>query len=621
MDPLSQLSITVGGVDLAIIAAYLVVVFLAGILLTRMASTDIDSYFLGGHRMPWWLLGVSGTSAYFDVTGVMWTIAFFYIMGQRFFWVQWEWGFVAMVACFAAFMGKWLQRSRVITGAEWMIIRFGDGAAGRSARSAYAVLAVVVAVAFTGFAEWGGGQFLHAFLPQYSPHQLAVALIVITTIYTMLGGLYGVVVTDVIQFALILVGSTILIVKAIGMSSYEGLAKVVPPEWFDLQPLWRWERLDHWKDSSDYTFLFLLVVVWVTKGMLLSVGGPQQLYDMQRFLAARSPRDAAKAGMLWGVALTPMFMVAAAVGVIGLMQWGGNLTHPEKLYPVVIGTMLPVGLKGLVLAGLLSAFMSNFSATVNAGAAYLVRDGYQQLLRPKASQRELIHASRIASALVALGGIWVGMQAENIDAIFKWIMMVLGTAVLMPNVLRWFWWRLNGWGYAVGTVSGVAASIVSVTWFSYIPIYKSFFILLCLSIVTSIAAALLTPPTEMEKLVDFYRRIRPPGFWGPVKKVALAENPHLPSDSFGRDLACLFMIMFGLHNLYSGSCHACTKVWSAFAMNVVSVALSAYVLYFLWYKNLPEKNEGVILDPTGNDRAAASLDGERPLRQTESVPS
>ena len=110
---------------------------------------------------------MSGTSAYFDVTGVMWIIAFFYIMGHRFFWVQWEWGFVAVVGCFAAFMGKWLQRSRVVTGAEWMVIRFGDGAAGRFARSAYAVLAVVVAVAFAGFAEYGGGQFLHAFLPQY----------------------------------------------------------------------------------------------------------------------------------------------------------------------------------------------------------------------------------------------------------------------------------------------------------------------------------------------------------------------------------------------------------------------------------------------------------------------
>ncbi|MCX7426588.1 MAG: hypothetical protein NTW96_13315 [Planctomycetia bacterium] len=593
MDPLSQQVISVGGLDLAIIAAYLVVVLIVGVLLTKMASTDIDSYFLGGHRMPWWLLGISGTCAYFDVTGVMWTIAFFYIMGHRFFWIQWEWGFVAVVACFAAFMGKWLQRSRVVTGAEWMVIRFGDGPAGQSARSAYAMLAVVVAVAFAGFAEWGGGRFLNVFLPEYSPHTLAITLIVITAIYTVLGGLYGVVVTDVIQFGLILIGSTILIIKAIGMSSYEGLAKAVPAEWFDMQPVWQWDYVQQWDMTRDYSLIMLLAFVWVTKGMLLSVGGPQQLYDMQRFLAARSPRDAAKAGMLWGVALTPMFMVAAAVGVIGIMKWGGNLPHPEKLYPVVIGSMLPLGLKGLVLAGLLSAFMANFSATANAGAAYLVRDGYQRVLRPKASDRELVNASRAASVLVAVAGIIVGTQATNIDQIFAWIMMVLGTAVLMPNVFRWFWWRFNGWGYAIGTISGVVAAIISVVWFSDVPVYKSFFVFLAISTVVSVVASLVTAPTEMDRLADFYRRIRPPGFWGPVKRVVLAENPDTPIDSFGRDLACLGVIMLGLHSLYGASCYACTKVWSSFAMSCAVVVICAIVLYFLWYKNLPDKNEGV----------------------------
>jgi len=593
MDPLSTQPISVAAVDLAILAVYLVVVFFAGIYLTRLASRDIDAYFLGGRSMPWWLLGVSGTSAYFDVTGVMWTIAFFYIMGQRFFWIQWEWGFVAMVGCFAAFMGKWLRRSKVITGAEWMIIRFGGGPAGRFARTSYAVLAVVIAVAFAGFAEYGGGQFLHAFLPQYEPHPLAVTLIIITAAYTILGGLYGVVLTDLIQFGLILLGSSILIAKAVSMSSYDALAQAVPADWFQFTPVWHWDYLEHWEMTQGYSLFLLGAVVWVVKGMLLSVGGPQQLYDMQRFLAARSPRDAAKAGMLWGVALTPMFMVAAAVGVIGLMKWGGNLPRPERLYPVVIGNVLPQGLKGLVLAGLLSAFMSNFSATVNAGAAYLVRDGYQPLVRPRASDRELIHASRVSSGLVALGGILVGVQAKNIDVIFAWIMMTLGTAVLMPNVLRWFWWRFNGWGYAVGTLCGVVSAIVAALRFSDVPVHVSFFIFLAISAVTCIAASLLTPPTELETLKDFYRRIHPPGFWGPVKAAVLAADPNTPSDRFARDFFCLLVSIVGLHALYMSSCYLCTKQWAAFAWAWAVVAAAAVVCYFVWYKNLPPKHEGV----------------------------
>ena len=145
MDPLRSLSIHVGTVDLAVIAVYLIGIVAAGILLTKLASKNIESYFLGGRRLPWWLLGLSGTASYFDVAGVMWTIALFYTMGMRFFWIQWEWGFLA-TACFAAFMGKWLRRTGVMTGAEWMTVRFGEDRGGQlRPRVSYAVMAVVIA--------------------------------------------------------------------------------------------------------------------------------------------------------------------------------------------------------------------------------------------------------------------------------------------------------------------------------------------------------------------------------------------------------------------------------------------------------------------------------------------
>jgi Na+/proline symporter len=546
MDPLSMQPISLSWIDLTIIAAYLVGIVFCGAGLTRLASRSIDSYFLGARRMPWWLLGLSGTAGYFDVTGVMWTIAFFYIMGQRFLWIQWEWGFITM-GCFAAFMGKWLRRSEVMTGAEWMVIRFGDGVAGQFARTAYAVMAVVIAVAFIGFAFYGCGQFFHVFVPQLAPHTLAITLMLFTAVYTVTGALSGVVLTGMIQFLLMLLGSAILIALALGMSSYEALAAEVPAEWFGFRPMWHWPHLERWEMTARYSLFLLLSVVWVTKGVFLSLGGPQQLYDMQRFLAARNPREAAQAGMIWGVAMTPMFMVSAAVGVIGLIRWGGNLPHPEKLYPVVIGTMLPVGIKGLVLAGLLSAFMSTFSSTVNAGASYLVRDGYQQFLRPGASSRELVWASRAASALVIVAGMVVGMHATNIDVIFAWIMIILGTAVLMPNVLRWFWWRFNGWGYAVGTLCGVTAAIVSALWFADTPVYISFFVLLAISVATSLVASVLTPPTDLETLKVFYRRIRPPGFWGPVRAAVLSEDPQTPVDSFAKDLLSAVIAGAGLH--------------------------------------------------------------------------
>ncbi len=595
MDPLRELSITVSGIDLGVIAIYLVGIVLAGVVMTRMASRNIDSYFLGGRKMPWWLLGLSGTASYFDVTGVMWTIAFFYTMGPRFFWIQWEWGFLA-TACFAAFMGKWLRRTGVMTGAEWMEVRFGNGVSGEFARFSYAVMAVVIAVAFIGFAEYGCGQFLHSFIPSWSPHSLAVCLMAFTAIYTISSGLYGVVLTGAIQFGIILLGSCILIYKAVSMSSYETIAARMPAEWFGFWPMWHWEHLENWELTESYAYFFLVAMVWVAKGSFLSMGGPQQLYDMQRFLAARNPREASKAGLTWGVALTPMFMVSAAVGVIGIMQWGGDLPHPDRLYPVVIGTMLPVGVKGLVLAGLLSAFMSTFSATVNAGASYLIRDGYQKVARPKASNKELKWASRAASLVLVVAGIWVGMQAKNIDDIFNWIMMILGTAVLMPNVLRWFWWRFNGWGFATGTLVGVAAAIISITWFADAPLYVSFSILLFVSTISSVVSSLLTEPTDMQTLVDFYRRVHPPGCWGPVKRNVLADQNIELKDSFAKDLIAAIIIGIGLQALFLTSVYACTQQWTAFWLSVLTVAVSAVISYWTWYRALPDEDEGVAED-------------------------
>jgi len=608
MDTLQLTRISVHWIDLTIVVIYILGILIAGVCLTRAASRGINSYFLGGRQLSWWLLGLSGTASYFDVTGVMWTIAFFYIMGQRFMWLQWEWGFLAM-AFFAGYMGKWLRRSKVLTGAEWMVIRFGRGPAGEFARTSYAVLAVVISVAFIGFAEYGCGRFLHKFIPSESgigsfldsiplgislPHKLAIIVMVTTGIYTLAAGLFGVVLTNFIQFCIILFSSSFLIVKAVGMSSYSKVAAEVPPEWFGFGPMWHWERLEQWELTEPFALLLLLMFVWVAKGMFLSVGGPQQLYDMQRFLSARNPRDASKAGMLWGIGMTPMFMVSAAVGVIGLVKWGGNLADPEDLYPVVIGTMLPVGIKGLVLAGLLAAFMSTFSSTVNAGASYLVKDGYQNFLRPKASSRELVNASRVCSGLVIIAGIVVGMQAKNIDTIFGWIMLTLGTAVLMPNVLRWFWWRFNGVGFAVGTLAGVVASLSVAVWFHDEPIYKTFFVLLGISTATSVGASFLTLPTDMETLKDFYCRIRPAGWWGPVKRAIPDEKQlDLPRDTFTWDILTAIIGAVGLQCLFLSSTYACTHQWNAFAWAMAIVAVSVVALYFTWYKKLPDENEGV----------------------------
>lgn len=614
MHRLDASEIVVAPVDVVIIGSYFVALIACGLLLSRRASKDVDAYFLGGRTLPWWLLGLSGTACYFDVAGVMWTVAVFYVMGQQFFWPQFMWGYVATLACFATFMGKWLRRSGVMTGAEWMVFRFGSGQAGEFARTAYAVMAVVIAVAFIGFAEYGCSQFLAIYIDRPAslptgwiwdnwPHLLAMALMAVTSVYAIASGLIGVGITGFLQFFIVLLGSSILIGQAVAMGSHEQISQVVPAEWFHFWPAAEWPRLGEWELTSRWVWMAPVALTWVLKGVALGVGGPQQLYDLQRFLAARTPREASMAGMIWGVGLVPMFMVSAAVGVIGLLKWGGEIENPDQLYPVVIGSMLPVGVKGLVLAGVLSAFMSTFSATVNAGASYLSHDLYHKFVRPDASPTHLVHASRIASLVIVVAGIVVGMASRDINAVFEWIMMVLGSAVLMPCVLRWFWWRFNGMGFAVGTLAGVASSIVWAILLPNAESYVTFPVLLAISLISSVAAALLTPSTSDDVLQEFYRTVRPTGAWGPVRRQLKTEGIELSSEPFKWDAISTLVTAVGLQALFLASTYAVTHQWKSFVAALVTAGTSAVVLYFTWYLKLP------IDTPVGED-AAISIRNE-----------
>ncbi|UUO04376.1 hypothetical protein M4951_13330 [Blastopirellula sp. J2-11] len=601
MQRLELSGVGVDVIDIVIVVGYLLLTMAIGLGLSGRASKNLDSYFLGGRTLPWWLLGLSGTACYFDVAGVMWMIGIFYVMGQQFVWPQFMWGCVPMLACFATFMGKWLRRSGARTGAEWMAIRFGEDWGGETARSAYAVMAVVIAIAFTGFSEYGCGTFFSVFWPapasldgtlagQYWPHVLAIGLMALTAVYTIASGMVGVGFTGLAQFIIMIFGSTVLIIQAIRLGSYEQIAAEVPPAWFQFTPAWNWPRLGEWELTSAWVALAPITLTWVVKGMALGMGGPQQLYDLQRFLAAKSPREASLAGMIWGAGLVPMFMVAAAVGVFGLVQWGGRIENPEQLYPVVIGTVLPAGLKGVVLAGLLSAFMSTFSATVNAGASYLTLDIYKKYFDPHASDRRIIYVSRLFSLAIVVAGITVGVAADDINAIFEWIMMVLGIGVLAPNILRWFWWRFNGFGFAVGTLCGVIVAIL----FSFIapdaPAHLRFFVLLTVSTVSSILAALCTEPTERSVLIDFYRKVRPAGFWGPVREAVDRQNAAF-QESFAWDLFAAAVTAVAFQSLYLISTYAVAHMWTSAAIALATLAGSVVVLYFVWYRRLPAVDE------------------------------
>ena len=572
------MSLHISNLDAVVVVIYLAIVLTLGTVMKRKAAKNIGSYFLGGRQLPWWALAMSGSSSYFDITGTMWIVSLFVVMGLKGMWVQWIWGFIIPVF-YMVYMGKWIRRSGVMTGAEWMETRFGPGPAGELARASYTLYAVLTITAFLAYGATGMGKFGAVFLP-FSEHTCAALILGVTGLYVIVGGFHGVVMVEIFQTIVLSMGALLIAYLGFRHVTPEMLAAKVGPEWHSLMPQWKFEYLS----GTEYHLFGALLLVWVVKGLLLSLSGPEQLFDFQRFLAAKDPREASKLGALWGVIHTvrwPMAMALAVMGIAGLAQTG----DPEKVLPSVIQNMLPAGIRGVVLAALLSGFLASFNSTVNGGASYIVKDIYHKYLRPNAPQKELIYASYVSSALLIVLGIAVSSAATSINQMFIWIMGTLGAGVLMPNVLRWYWWRVNGWGYAVGTISGMVLSLIQalVPYFSKLPLYVTFPVIAGSVCAITVLVTFLTPPTDQGVLLTFYRNVRPVGCWGPI-----AREAQLPPESstFARDA---INVLIGIPWLIAMWLCPVFVVLHRFPDAILTggiVALLSAVLYKTWYKHL-----------------------------------
>lgn len=577
------MSLRLNTLDAAVVVVYLVVVVALGTLMKRRAAKNLSSYFLGENQLPWWALAMSGSSSYFDITGTMWIVSLFVTMGLKGMWVQWIWGFIIPVF-YMAYMGKWIRRSGVMTGSEWMETRFGSGPAGSLARASYTLYAVLTITAFLAYGATGMGKFGAVFLP-WEEHTCAIAILGITGLYVIVGGFHGVVLVEIFQTLILSAGALLIAYLGFRHVTPEALAAKVPVEWHSLAPAWKFDYLA----GGEYHLFGALLMVWVVKGMLLSLSGPEQLYDFQRFLAAKNARDAAKLGALWGAIHTvrwPMAMALAAMGIVGLAQTG----DPETVLPSVIQDMLPTGIRGLVLAALLSGFLATFNSTVNGGASYVVKDIYHKYLNPRASERQLVRASYVASALLIVLGIAASFAAASIDQMFTWIMGTLGAGVLMPNVLRWYWWRVNGWGYAVGSISGMILSLAQalIPAAKDLPLYETFPAIAGAVCAITVVVTLLTEPTQREVLLQFYRTVQPAGFWGPI--AAEVNQPEI-ARQFRRDLINIVVGIPCLIGLWMAPIYLVLHRYNEALLAGGVAAVACVILYKTWYLQLPDAGE------------------------------
>jgi SSS family solute:Na+ symporter len=589
-------------IDVAIILTYLFTSVFVGYWVSHRASRDMKAYFLGGNSLPWYVLGVSNASGMFDIAGTMWLVYILFVYGAKSVWIPWLWPVFNQIFLMV-YLSKWLRRSNVMTGAEWIKTRFGDGNGARLAHVIVVIYALVSVVGFLTYAFKGIGKFATDFLPWHlSANQYALVLMGITTFYVVKGGMFSVVITEVIQFCILSVASIAIGIIAISRVAPEALRRVVPTGWDGLFFGWHlnldWSQLissvNHKIAQDGYSLFGIFFMMLLFKGVLVSMAGPAPNYDMQRILSTRNSRDASLMSAFVNVALIfPRYLMITGLTILALVFYSdhirgmGDSIDFEMVLPDALGRFVPAGLLGLLIAGLLAAFMSNFAATVNAAPPYIVNDLYKRFVNPNASQRTYVRLGYLSSFAVVVVGISFGWFVGSIDSVIKWIVSALWGGYTAANVLKWYWWRFNGFGYFWGMVSGIAGSLIVPLVLPDVSALNAFPLLLALSLAGCLAGTFLSKPESDQVLMDFYRRVRPWGFWGPMlAKVQVADPSFQPNQDFWRDM---FNVVVGIcwqTSLVALPVFIVIRKAEGIVASLAVVAASSIILKLTWYDHL-----------------------------------
>ena len=538
--------------DISIVVIYLVSMLLIGMYFRKKARKNKESYLMAGKKLPWYLLGLSDAADMFDISGTMWMVSLCFVYGFKSIWIPWLWPVFNQVFNMM-FLAKWLRRSNADTGAEWLATRFGFKGKGVTAsHNITVVFALIGCLGFLAYGFVGLGKFIEIFVPwnvvqpyipfhvgaDYVAHFYGIVFTLFAMFYSILGGMNSIVIGDLIKYLIMTVGC--IAVGYIAMTHLHGQKLNVPKGWnhpffgLDLNLDWKNILPAAVKKIKDDQFgLFsIFFMMMLFKGVFASLAGPAPNYDMQKVLSTRSPKEASKMTGFVSIILLPIrYTMVIGLTVLALLYYNqldlsapGGGTDFERILPGAINNFLPVGILGIVLTGLLGAFMGTFSGTLNAAQAYIVNDIYLKYINPKANNRKIITMNYSVGILVATVGIVLGFFAKDVNSILQWIVGALYGGYIASNMFKWYWWRFNARGFYWGMMAGIIAALVFPFIFSGLPLYN-WPLLFLISIIGCIAGTYSAPPTDIEVLKKFYKQVRPWGFWKPVHELVVADDP------------------------------------------------------------------------------------------------
>jgi Na+/proline symporter len=525
--------------DWIIIAAFFAVTLGIGIFASRRAGKNSSEYFLSGRNMPWWLLGVSMVATTFAIDTPNLVAGMVRKDGVSGNWAWWAFLPSGMLTVYV--FAKLWRRAGVMTDVEFYELRYSGKEAAflRGFRALY--LGLIFNVLVMGAVCLAAVKFGSIVLG-VEPWQMLLVSGLVIGIYSSIGGLRGVILTDFVQFILAMVGSIWAAIHLVNHEKIGGLTHLFSHE----KVAEKMAMFPSFTDSSIWIPLMLvpLAVQWWASyfpGVEPGGGG----YVAQRIFSAKNERHSIGAALFFNIAhyaLRPWPWILICLASIVIfpsvesIQQAFPGTDPaiiadDTAYPAML-TLLPGGLIGLVVASLLAAFMSTMSTQVNLGASYLVNDFYKRFLKPGATEKELVRAGRIATVVTLIMGSVLGLLLKDAQQAFDYLLL-LGAGTGAIYILRWYWWRINA---ETEIVAMVASLIVASIFTFYVrdlvhdfgKIEKELILKVLPVLITTliwVATAFLTTPTKQATLRKFYRKVQPGGpGWREVKAAALRDG-------------------------------------------------------------------------------------------------
>jgi len=522
--------------DWVVIAIYFLVTISVGLSFSHRAGRSVEDFFLAGRKLTWWLAGGSMVATMFASDTPLFHSGNVRDHGLSAGWVFFLPMFGALAA--AAVFARLVRRTRVVTDAEFVELRY-SGRTPAPFRGFLAIYSGIFVVALTmGWVTLGMVQVTSELLGW---EKLDATLIVIgvVTIYSMAAGLWGVVMTDMFQYVIAALGSLFLAIVSVhacgGLAGLrEGLAAIPGYSGADLHFLPNGREVVY---STKAVFMTWPVLIsWLIVQNIAQASSTA--HQGQRVLACRTEKDASLAYVFYSICyyvLNGMSWVVvglASVIVLGATNQAAGLQASERAFPAMIGKLMPAGLRGLMVASIFAAFMSTVSVLLNWGGSYLVNDLYRRFIVREASQKHYVWVSRISSLLLGVMGAIVCMQFDSLKSMFSMVGPLLtgGVAVYLA---RYLWWRTNIWSEVSAMVASpivgfyvefVVGARNQYSWLSWLPFYGAWYspnewlyfghrLLTAVGVTTFvwIVVTLLTRPTDMDKLIRFYKLVRPTG--------------------------------------------------------------------------------------------------------------